>query len=174
MGLVVQPDTYKDRTDLQFSTRVPHSDQMAILGPLHFRQDTSDYVSEILIQGAFDPGRGERITSYWRRYEASQKRGSAYFTGIDYTYVADADESIKTQTKADMFALYIAAQKGIPPVVTDALIWWQPTYRTGMIVRVDGIKFVMKRIQRSGLQVAKQQQATVQFRLAEDVEIDLA
>lgn len=168
---LLERDADADRPDLAFSTRLPHSHPLAVLGPLHFRQDTSDYFTEVLVLGAYNPARGERFSSYWRRYEATQKKGSAYFTGVDYTFIAEPDESLKGQTKCDLYARHIDAKKGLPPIVTDAPVWWHPDLRTGLNIWLDGVKWSVRGVARSGLQIAARQRATLSLRLAEDVAI---
>jgi hypothetical protein len=168
-GALIEEDENRERPDLAYSTRVAHDDELAMLGPLHFRQNTENFASEILVLGAFDPAKGERFSSYSRRYEASRKKTSSYFTGTDHTYIADVDESLKSQAKVDLFARQIEKKKGLPPIEADQLVWYRPDLRTGLIPTFDGVRFLIIGIQRSSLKIAGRQQCVLTLRLAEDI-----
>jgi hypothetical protein len=172
-GCLLEPDENRERPDLAFSTRVPHDDALAMLGPLHFRQNTDDYASEILVTGAYDPGRGERFSSYSRRYEATKQKNSTYFTGTDHTFIAPVDESLKSQTKCDLYARSLENKKGLPPIEADQAVWWRPDLHTGDIPTFDGVRFVVKGIRRSSLKIAQRQQCVLSLRLADPIHFNL-
>jgi hypothetical protein len=174
LGCILEHDEDREAPELAFSSRLPYDNPLAILSELHWRANTAEYASEILVMGAYDPGRGERFSSYSRRYEASRARQSTYFTGTDFTYIAPADESLKSQTKCDLFARSIENKKGLPPIEADVTVWWRPELKTGLVPTFDGVRFVIKNIARSSLKIGLKQHCTLTLRLADPISFALS
>jgi hypothetical protein len=174
-GIVFTPDIFRDCTSVNYSTNVVFDHPLAVHrddgDEFRIWQDVSEYFTDAVITGAYDPGSGRRFASTHRIWEATEKPGSAYFVGERRLYRPAPDDSMRSRAKCVRFGRTFMMRKGLPPWFVRFKTWYDPARRENDLIRLDGIRIVILNLQYLRFQKSINQRMVVTARLAQDIVI---
>lgn len=175
-GLVLEPDVYRMRPDLAYSTSYKAHNPLHIKKDFEVWEDWAEYFTEATFTGSVDPQTGKRWASTVTRPEALDERfegRSLYYTGTPLIYTAEVDDSLSSYEDCVLASRRFKVKLMLPPWYMKFDAAYNPTLRAGDIIPVDGIQLLVENVSRGNVKAGKgtTPRMTVTGRFYEDIDL---
>jgi hypothetical protein len=157
LGLRIDKFAVRDQPAKTYGTPtsgVAADSRLCLRGEFKLSQDLRDYVTSAIVIGAKDPKTGQRYSAREEIPQCfdEQFKGSPYYVGYDLPLFTSADDSLQSEAACKLAArdaLHLTPQTpdGLAPQFGDIHIDYDPSLKTGDMVRIFNVKYVVDTIE---------------------------
>ena len=177
IGLELTPKFGRKRPELTYNSppAVIVKSPLCLRSKFQWKQDTTDYVTTVVVVGKKDPATGIRYTATATNPQGYDERfkDSVYYVGEEIILEMSVDESLTSQVACEHRARKELDQRGLPPFTADVEIDLNPSLRLGDEPKLYDLDVRLQEIDFGGLNSggSEGQKVKSTFRLVQDAKL---